>query len=71
MENEPKAFRKLYQRLSIAAAPKMGEEGMAEQAVGEETDGVSMTIINDGELNFMLLELNVGECLSAQHALRV
>ena len=44
---------------------------MAEKAEGEETEGVSMTIINDGELNFMPLELNVGECISAQHALRV
>ena len=71
MEKEPKAFRKLRQRLSAAAASKMGEEGMAEPAVGEETEGVSMAIINDGELNFMPLELNVGECISTQHALRV
>ena len=71
MEKEPKAFRKLRQRLSAAAAPKMGEVGMAEQAEGEEREGVSMTIINDGELNFMPLGLNVGECISTQHALRV
>ena len=71
MEKEPKAFRKLCQRLSAPAASKMGEEGMAEPAVREETEGVSMTIINDGELNFISLELNVGERISTKHALWV
>ena len=71
MEKEPKAFRKLRQKLSAAAYSKMGEEGMAEPPVGEETEGVSMTIINDREMNFMPLELNVGERISTKHALRV
>lgn len=64
MEKEPKAFRKLRQRLAPAAVPTVGEEGGGDEAEGEEKEEeVRVIIAKGGELDFMPLELNVGEYL--------